>query len=53
MDVLKCPSKTVMYSPSVNETILVAVNQVQDNTLQKVSKQFGDQLEAAIRESNR
>lgn len=43
-DVLKCPSKTVLDSSSFNETILVMVNELENDRWQSVGLQLGDEL---------
>ena len=42
MDILKRPSEAVLNRSPFDETILVAMNNLEDNLLQPISEELGD-----------
>ena len=48
MDILEGPSQAILNGPAFEKTVLVAVDQIQDDLLQTICQEFGDQLEAIV-----
>ena len=48
MNILESPGQAVLNDPAFEKTILVTVNQLQDDRLQAICQKFGDQFEATI-----
>ena len=48
VDIFKRPSKAVLDGPPLNETVLVSIDDNQDNFLQTVGQYFGDDFQTAI-----
>ena len=49
VNVLKCPSKTILYRSPTYESILVTTNTFQNDLLESVSQEFSNELKAAIK----
>ena len=48
LDVLESPCEAVLYRSPMNETILVAVNNSQNNLLQAVGHELSNEFKAAV-----
>ena len=49
VNVLKCPRKTILYRSPTDESILVTVDNLQNDFLETVSQEFGNELKTAIK----
>ena len=48
MDVLEGPGKAVLYSSSFDETVLIAMNQLEDDLLKAIGQKLSDYFETTI-----
>ena len=48
VNVLKCPCKTILYRSPTYESILVTMDNLQNDFLETVSQELGNELKAAI-----
>ena len=49
VDVLECPCKVVLNRSSMYEAILVTMNNFQNDLLQTVGQEFGNEFKASIK----
>ena len=53
VNVLKCPSKTILYSPAFEKAILVSMHDFEDDFFESISQKNCDNFEATIEKRDR